>query len=255
MLGSLKLTPPEGPLALGTDKQRSGRAAVRPRESFVSSTSDRATGRGDTRAGVGDHEGSCHGGLVLSGCGYPAKGGPMAAAATARAPVGTVQVVDPHPLNWLFITWNTMEDSRWIDETTLEVRLRKGVRYQDGEGLSAESFRRAFDEVQRWKAPHPPGTYLNFHPDTRLEVVDAHTVRMRFPQPDGLVLGKFRGFHIPSTRFWEEEGFGYRKRGTGPVGHRTVHPHRGLLVAGGRDRPGAGRPVRLCVAADGPAPQ
>jgi ABC-type transport system substrate-binding protein len=156
----------------------------------------------------------------------------MAASATDRAPVGTVQVVDPHPLNWLFITWNTMEepvrtdeqghivgavmeDSRWIDETTLEVQLRKGVRYQDGEELSAESFRRAFEEVQRWKAPHPPGTYLNFHPDTRLEVVDAHTVRMRFPQPDGLVLGKFRGFHIPSTRFWEQEGFGYRKRGSG----------------------------------------
>jgi ABC-type transport system substrate-binding protein len=170
--------------------------------------------------------------LVLSGCGYPTEGGLMAAAATARAPAGTVQVVDPHPLNWLFITWNTMEepvrtdqrghivgaameDSRWIDETTLEVQLRKGVRYQDGEELSAESFRRAFEEVQRWKAPHPPGTYLNFHPDTRLEVVDAHTVRMRFPQPDGLVLGKFCGFHIPSTRFWEQEGFGYRKRGTG----------------------------------------
>jgi hypothetical protein len=24
-----------------------------------------------------------------------------------RTPVGTVHVVDPHPLNWLFITWNT----------------------------------------------------------------------------------------------------------------------------------------------------
>ncbi len=82
-----------------------------------------------------------------------------------------------------------MEDSRWIDETTVEVQLRKGIRYQDGEELSAESFRRAFDEVQRWKVPHPPGTYLNFHPDTRVEVVDTHTVRMRFPRPDGLVLG------------------------------------------------------------------
>ena len=30
----------------------------------------------------------------------------------------------------------------------------------------------------------------------------------------GQVLGKFRGFHLPSTRFWEEEGFGYRKRGS-----------------------------------------
>ena len=33
--------------------------------------------------------------------------------------------------------------------------------------------------------------------------------------PDGLVLGKFRGMHIPSTRFWEDEGFGYRKLCTG----------------------------------------
>jgi len=28
------------------------------------------------------------------------------------APVGTVNVFDPHPLNWLFITWNTMEEHR-----------------------------------------------------------------------------------------------------------------------------------------------
>jgi ABC-type transport system substrate-binding protein len=156
----------------------------------------------------------------------------MAAAAASQTPVGTIQVVDPHPLNWLFITWNTMEepvrtderghivgaamqDSRWVEESTLEVQLREGVRYQDGEELTADSFRRAFEEVQRWKAPHPPGTYLNFHPDTRLEVVDGHTVRMVFPEPDGLVLGKFRGFHLPSTRFWDEEGFGYRKRGSG----------------------------------------
>lgn len=27
-----------------------------------------------------------------------------------RTPVGTVNVVDPHPLNWLYITWNTMEE-------------------------------------------------------------------------------------------------------------------------------------------------
>lgn len=39
--------------------------------------------------------------------------------------------------------------SHWVDETTLEVRLRKGLRYQDGEEFSAESFRRAFEEVQR----------------------------------------------------------------------------------------------------------
>ncbi len=39
-------------------------------------------------------------------------------------------------------------------------------------------------------------------------MVDGHTVRMRFPTPDGLVLGKFRGFHLPSHKFWDEFGFG-----------------------------------------------
>ena len=156
----------------------------------------------------------------------------MAAAATSQAPVGTVQVVDPHPLNWLFITWNTMEepvrtdehghlvgaameDSRWIDDATLEVQLRKGVRYQDGEELSAESFRRAFEEVQRWKAPHPPGTYLNFDPDAECVVEDDRTCVFRFPEPDALVMGKFRGFHIASPSFWHTHGFGYKKTGSG----------------------------------------
>ena len=112
--------------------------------------------------------------------------------------MGTIHVVDPHPLKWLFITWNTMEesirtdgrghivgavmeDSRCIDETTFEVDIREGIRFQDGEGCTAHSFKRAFDEVQRWKAPHPPGTYLNFHPDARVEVVNDHRVRMNFP--------------------------------------------------------------------------
>ncbi len=149
-----------------------------------------------------------------------------------HTPVGTIHIVDPNPLNWLFITWNTMEEpvrtdseghlvgaameeSSWIDETTFEVKLRKGIRFQDGEDFDARSFERAFVEVQRWKAPHPPGTALNFHPDTKLEILDSHTVRMIFPEPDGAILGKFRGFHLASTRFWDEIGFGYKKLGTG----------------------------------------
>jgi hypothetical protein len=64
--------------------------------------------------------------------------------------VGTINVVDPNPLNWLFITWNTMEEpvrtderghivgavmevSRRVDETTFEIDVRRGVRFRDGE--------------------------------------------------------------------------------------------------------------------------
>src|SRR3954468_3901585 len=85
-------------------------------------------------------------------------------------PVGTVNVFDPHPLNWLFITWNTMEEpvrtdhagyitmalaesATWRDETTLEVKVRPGVRFQDGEPCTAHSIKHDFDEVQRWAAP------------------------------------------------------------------------------------------------------
>jgi ABC-type transport system substrate-binding protein len=149
-----------------------------------------------------------------------------------HTPVGTINIVDPNPLNWLFITWNTMEEpvrtdpqghitgavmqnGQFVDETTFEIDVRQGLRFQDGEELNAEHVKRAFDEVQRWRAPHPPGTYLNFHPDATAEVVDDYKVRINLPEPDGLVLGKFRGMHVPSTRFWEEEGFGYRAIGTG----------------------------------------
>jgi ABC-type transport system substrate-binding protein len=147
-------------------------------------------------------------------------------------PVGTLNVVDPHPLNWLFITWNTMEepirvdedghiafalatDARWVDDRTLELDLREEVRFQDGEPFTAHSIRQGFEEMQRWAAPHPPGTWLNFPPESVCEVVGEHRVRFRFPAPDGLAVGKFRGFHIPSADFWGTYGFGYAKTGSG----------------------------------------
>ena len=81
----------------------------------------------------------------------------------------------------------------------LEVKLRPAARFQDGEACTAHSVKQNFDEVQRWAAPHPPGTYLNFHPGPECIVEgDDHTCVFRFPEADGLVLGKFRGFHIAS---------------------------------------------------------
>ena len=118
-------------------------------------------------------------------------------------PVGTVHVVDPSPLNWLFITWNTMEEpiridqdgrvvhslaesSEWLDDRTLELRLRRNVRFQDGEHFTAHNVKQNFDEMQRWAAPHPPGTWLNFPaPQSTAEVVDDHTLRFSLPGPTG----------------------------------------------------------------------
>ncbi len=41
-----------------------------------------------------------------------------------RAPVDTIKLVDPNPLNWLFITWNTLEEPVRTDER--EVRRARG---------------------------------------------------------------------------------------------------------------------------------
>ena len=157
-----------------------------------------------------------------------------AQAATKIIPQGTINIVDPSPLNWLFITWNTMEEpvrtdqdgrivyalaesSEWLDDTTLELKLRAGVRFQNGETFTAEHIKINFDQMQQWAAPHPPGTWLNFPPESVAEVVDDLTLRFHFPGPDGLAIGKMRGFHITSKEFWGPNGpgFGYKKFGSG----------------------------------------
>lgn len=147
-------------------------------------------------------------------------------------PVGTIHVVDPSPLNWLYITYNTVEELvrvdpkgfvepaamsayRWVDDRTLEVEVRQGERFPDGEPLTAASVKRGFDEAIRWLSPPPPGTQFNIDRRTECEVTGEHAVRFRFPEPDGLALGKLRAVHVMSTRFWDEVGFGYARNGSG----------------------------------------
>ena len=136
----------------------------------------------------------------------------------------TVTVADTSPVNWLSVTWNTMEelvrvDSKgmtqpglaeswtWIDDKTVEFKLRKGVKFQDGEAFTAQVFRKSFDQVQKWDNPHPPGAFLNFDKATKLDVVDDYTVRFTFPKADGASMMKFRGMHVGSSAFWDKLGF------------------------------------------------
>jgi ABC-type transport system substrate-binding protein len=147
-------------------------------------------------------------------------------------PRGRVRVVDPSPLNWLYITYNTVEEPvrvthrgkvrpaamrgyRWRGRRTLEIRVRPGDRFADGTTLTADSVRRALEEQFRWEAPHPPGTHFHIDRRSRVEIVDAHTVRLHMPEVDGLVLGKLRATHVMSDRFWADLGFGYARNRSG----------------------------------------
>lgn len=146
-------------------------------------------------------------------------------------PHGRVRVVDPSPLNWLYITYNTVEEPvrvtrggkirsaamsgyRWVDRQTLEVRFRDH-RFADGSPLTASSFSQSLTEQLRWRAPHPPGTHFNIDRRTLVEIVNDQTVRLRLPEVDGLVLGKLRATHIMTERFWRDLGFGYARDSSG----------------------------------------
>ena len=147
-------------------------------------------------------------------------------------PRGTVRVVDPNPLNWLYVTYNTVEEPvrvtrrgkvrpaamsryRWRSDKVLEITVRDGERFADGTPLDAASVRHAFAEQVRWVSPHPPGTQFNIDRRTRAEVVDDRTVRLHLPEVDGLALGKLRATHVMSEAFWDEVGFGYARAQSG----------------------------------------
>lgn len=149
-----------------------------------------------------------------------------------RSPVGTVHVVDPGPLNWLYITYNTVEELvrvapggtsepaamqsyAWADDKTLDITVRRGNRFPNGELLTATTVKKAFDEVLKWKVPHPPGTHFNLAYETTCEVTGEYSVRVKLPAPDGLALGKLRAVHLMSEPFWAGPGFGYARNGTG----------------------------------------
>lgn len=152
-----------------------------------------------------------------------------------RDPRGTIYVVDRSPLNWLYITYNTveelvrtdekghvvpaaMESYKWVDDLTLEVYLRPN-KFQSGEPLTARNVKQSFDEMQKRQAPHPPGTQFNLYPGTRMEVVDETTVRYHLPKPDGMVFGKMRAMHLMNPLFWDTIGFGYTRRDKTGEGH------------------------------------
>ena len=140
-------------------------------------------------------------------------------------PRGELRIVDTDPLNWAWIALNVFEHLveldkdaqlvpglatswRWLDDRTLEMPLRQGVTFQNGEVFDAEIVKLNWDENTRLRQPHLPGGYLNFQPGARLEIIDPHTVRFVFPEPDGGALAKLSIMHIGNRQFYRDVGWG-----------------------------------------------
>ncbi len=140
-------------------------------------------------------------------------------------PRGEIRIVDKDPGNWASITMNVMEHLmeadnngtlmprlatgwQWLDDRTLEVRLRQGVTFHNGELFDAEIVKLNWEENTRLRQPHRMGMFMNFHPGSRLDIIDPYTVRFIFSKPDGGALAKLSVMHIGNRQFYQEHGWG-----------------------------------------------
>ncbi len=141
------------------------------------------------------------------------------------APRGELRIVDKHPDNWAWITFNVFEHLieadkdgklvpglatswQWLDDRTLEVKLRPGVTFHNGEVFDAEVVKLNWEEIARLQQPHIAGAFLNFQPGSRLEIIDPQTVRSISPEPDGGALAKLTAMHMGNRQFYREFGWG-----------------------------------------------
>jgi len=86
--------------------------------------------------------------------------------------------------------------------------LRRGVQFHNGEVFDADIVKLNWEENTRLRQPHMPGTYLNFKPGSRLEIVHSHLVRFVFPETDGASLARLAFMHIGNRQFYRAFGWG-----------------------------------------------
>ena len=159
--------------------------------------------------------------LVFVTCGWSA----MSVGQQMPAPRGELRIVDKSPANWQYITLNTFEHLvefskdgtlvprlatgwRWLDDRTLEMTLRQGVAFHNGEMFAAEIVKLNWDENVRLKQPFRFGRFVDFKLGSRLEIRDAHTVQFHFPEPDGAALVRLSILHMGNRQFYTELGWG-----------------------------------------------
>jgi peptide/nickel transport system substrate-binding protein len=123
------------------------------------------------------------------------------------------------------LTPGLAQDWRWINDRTLEFELRQGVYFHNGEKFNADAVRVNWNAYKEMPNPMFSGQLLGISKQSALDVVDEHTIRFHFIEPDGLALFKIARFflfapaYFQANRF-EEYNWGYLKEagpwGTGP---------------------------------------
>jgi peptide/nickel transport system substrate-binding protein len=111
---------------------------------------------------------------------------------------------------------------KWIDDTTLEIKLRQGVRFHNGEPFDADCVKFNFEYQRRHNLGRGVQVYMRNLRE--IQVVDPYTVRMVLNEPnalflDRIIIGPIAGWIIGAPQYMERVGweeFLRRPVGTGP---------------------------------------
>ena len=141
------------------------------------------------------------------------------------APRGELRVVDRDLSNFGAMTFTIFEHLleldqdgqlvprlatgwQWLDDRTLDVMLRKGVTFHNGEVFDADIVKLNVEETQQLSHAFYLGQYLKFNPGLRMETRDPYTIRFHFPEPDGAALARLSYIHMANRQFFREFGWG-----------------------------------------------
>ncbi len=98
------------------------------------------------------------------------------------------------------------KDWRWIDERTIEFKLREDVRFHNGEKFNAEAVRLNWEAYRRLESTRP--LKIQRLPDeTILEIINDYKVRFTLPEPTNLAYLKFMWFFQIAPAFFKEHKF------------------------------------------------
>jgi len=107
------------------------------------------------------------------------------------------------------------EDWRWVNDRTIEFRLREAVRFHNGEKFDAGAVGANWEAYRSMETPRFDPSFV-IPDETVFEIINDYTVRFTFPEPDGLALVKFSVFVQIAPAFHKEHKFKEKNYGRLP---------------------------------------